>query len=163
MDLAANPFVWLLLAALPFCAAAVWTDLTAMKIRNWTVIGLALCFAIVGAGAIPWGAFGFQFLQAGAVLVVGFFLTAAGAMGAGDAKFLAATALYVPLVGAPLYAIILCACVLAGFALHRGARMIPALRGIGWESWGRSDFPMGLVLGSALAILLAIAAYGYGG
>ena len=163
MDLAANPFLWLLLAALPFCAAAVWTDLTAMKIRNWTVIGLALCFLIVGAGAIPFAALGWQVVQAIVVLVVCFVLTVAGGMGAGDAKFLAATALYVPLPDASLYALILCACVLVGFALHRGARMIPALKGLGWESWSRADFPMGLVLGSALAIFLGIAASAQGG
>ncbi|MGR3541356.1 MAG: prepilin peptidase [Hasllibacter sp.] len=163
MDLAHNPYVWLFLAALPFCGAAIWTDLTAMKIRNWTVLGLAICFGIVGAGAIPFSALAMQVVQAAIVLVVCFGLTAAGAMGAGDAKFLAATALYVPLGGASLYALILFASVLAGFALHRGARMIPALKGLGWESWTRSDFPMGLVLGSALAIFLAVAAVAYGG
>lgn len=163
MDLATNPFAWLLLAALPFCAAAIWTDLTTMKIRNWTVVGLALCFVIVGAGAIPFAALGQQLLNGAVVLLVGFVLTAAGAMGAGDAKFLAATALYVPLQGALLYAIVLCACVLVGFALHRGVRAIPAFRTLGWESWDRTDFPMGIVLGSALAIFLGIVAWNYGG
>lgn len=160
MALAENPYIWLLVAALPFCAAAVWTDLTAMKIRNWTVLGLAGVFLIVGSLTLPWNVVTMQAVQAGIVLMVTFVLAMARTMGAGDAKFLAATALYVPLGAVPLYVVVLCACVLVGFVLHRGARMMPALKGVGWESWNRQDFPMGLCLGSALAIFLGLAAIG---
>ncbi|PRY95629.1 prepilin peptidase CpaA [Hasllibacter halocynthiae] len=160
MTPAENPYIWLLIAAVPFCMAAVWTDLTRMKIRNWTVLGLVAAFLVAGTLVLPPATVASQIAQAAVVLCVTFVLTMLRGMGAGDAKFLAATALYVPLAGVPLYAVVLCATVIAGFVLHRGARAIPALRGVGWESWSRQDFPMGLCLGSSLVIFLALAATG---
>ncbi len=99
------------------------------------------------------------------ILAFCFVLFAAGAMGAGDAKYAAAAA--PPLFDkqdAPLIIILTSATLLAGFTLHRVVlHTPPALRARmpDWHSWERKDFPMGLVIsGIILFYLLIVVIYG---
>ena len=50
---------------------------------------------------------------------------------------------------------------IAAFIVHRVAKRIPAVRRAtpDWQSWERRDFPMGLALGTGLAIYLALSAF----
>ncbi len=88
--------IWSLL--LLFCAAMAASaiyDLAIMQIPNWLTAGLALSFlpyaALLGAG---WGALAVHVLCAFVVLLIVFGFFAAGWMGGGDAKLIAAVALW---------------------------------------------------------------------
>jgi len=92
------------------------------------------------------------------VLIIGIVLNAAGAVGAGDAKFIAAAAPYVPREDGLLVLMIYAAALLAGYVAHRIAKH-SRLRTLApdWQSWTMGKkFPMGLALGGTLAIYLAL-------
>lgn len=74
---------------------AAISDLFTMRIPNWLVLALGLAFfpaAIIAQ--MPWEAIGIHVLCAFAVLVVAFGLFALNVIGGGDAKFAAATVLW---------------------------------------------------------------------
>ena len=157
-----TPAALLLMPALPVGAWAAWSDLTRMTIPNRAVLALALAFAALGPLVLPGPELGARALQAAIVLSAGVALYAARAMGAGDAKFAAAMALYVAPGDAAWFLYFLSFALVAAFALHRGLRAVPLVRAAtpGWASWGRREFPMGLALGPALAAYLALEALG---
>lgn len=161
MALPALTALWFLPFVLPLCAHVVYTDLSKMKIANRTVMALAGVYALVGIVAMPsWEAYVWGFVQLALVLGAGFILNLAGAMGAGDAKFLAAAAPYIAPGDLGLLIPLFMGLLLAAVAAHRIARAT-ALRRLApdWKSWksGRR-FPMGLALGPVLATYLALAA-----
>ncbi len=85
-----------ILIVFPFCMAfAAISDMLSMTIANRIPVILAATFAIVAPlTGMDWQAFGMHFAAGGLVLAVTFGLFAIGAMGGGDAKLLAATALW---------------------------------------------------------------------
>ena len=87
-------------------------------------------------------------------------LGAAGAFGAGDAKFIAAAAPFIALGDLRLVIALFMATLLAAAVAHRGAKHTPLRRlAPHWESWEKGrKFPMGLALGPALAIYLILGA-----
>ncbi|MGD9866044.1 MAG: prepilin peptidase, partial [Pseudodonghicola sp.] len=128
--------LWFLPFALPICFYVCFTDLSRMRISNQAVLALAAVFLIVGPLALPLPDYGLRLLQMLGVLVVGVLLTAAGAMGAGDAKFAAAAAPFVAPGDLRLLLALFAANLLAAFATHRLAKYTP-LRRIAphWQSW----------------------------
>jgi len=74
---------------------AACSDIARMIIPNWVSIALGAAFppAALAAG-LPLGEIGMHLLFGAAVLAVGFFLFAANIFGGGDAKLLAATAVW---------------------------------------------------------------------
>jgi prepilin peptidase CpaA len=152
---------WLYLPfVLPICFYVAFTDLREMRITNQAVILLGAFFLILGLFALPFDSYLWRLAQLGIVLVVGIVLNAAGAMGAGDAKFAAAAAPYVALGDLRTLLVILMANLLAAVATHRLAKHT-ALRRLAphWASWDKGwDFPMGLSLGGTLAIYLILGA-----
>ena len=109
---------------------------------------------------MPWQVFLWQLSHMVIVLLVGIVLNAAGAMGAGDAKFAAAAAPFVVLGDLRMLIALYMANLLAAYATHRLAKHTP-LRKLApdWKSWSvGSDFPMGLSLGATLAIYLILSA-----
>lgn len=152
---------WLYLPfVLPICLYVAFTDLREMRITNQAVLVLAVLFAVLGPIALPLDAYLWRLAQLGIVLAAGFVLSAAGAVGAGDAKFAAAAAPYVALGDTRLLIVIFTANLLAAVATHRLAKHTP-LRRIAphWQSWGKAwDFPMGLSLGGSLGIYLVLGA-----
>ena len=152
----------LLLPALPVALWAAWSDLARMTIPNRAVLALLAGFVMVAPLVLAPTEIGARTFQGAVVLAGAVALYAAGLLGAGDAKFGAAMALYVAPADAAAFALLLSAVLLAAFALHRGARMVPLVRAAapGWESWERREFPMGAALGPALAAYLALAATG---
>ena len=157
-DLAALVFFVL---TLPICLWVAASDLRFMKIRNKAVLALLAIYAVAGALLLPLPDYLWGWVHFAVVLVAGFVMTMIGAMGAGDAKFLAAAAPYIPLAdsGEALYILVVTA--LIALILHRALRRIPAVsRALPeWESWSNPKFPMGMALGPSLSVYLAAAAF----
>ncbi|WP_171210955.1 prepilin peptidase [Ruegeria sp. HKCCA5426] len=166
---------WFLPFVLPICFYVAFTDLRDMLIKNHAVITLALVFVVVGLFVLPpWSIewttgwvgpftitlppYVWQLLHIVIVLILGIFFNAAGLMGAGDAKFLAAASAFIWPGDYMTATMILVSTTLAAFVTHRLARNT-ALRTIApdWESWNRAkQFPMGFSLGGGLAIYLML-------
>jgi prepilin peptidase CpaA len=87
----------------PFCMVfAAVSDLLTMTIANRVSILLVTAFAILAPlTGMEWAAYGWHFAAGFGVLTITFGLFALGAMGGGDAKLLAATALWMG-AGIPL-------------------------------------------------------------
>jgi len=145
---------------LPICFYVAFTDLREMRITNQAVMALGLVFLALGWIVLPFDQYLWRLAQLAIVLVAGFVLNAAGAFGAGDAKFAAAAAPFIALGDLSNLFIILMCNLLAAVATHRLVKRTP-LRQMAphWESWEKKkDFPMGLSLGGTLAIYLIIGA-----
>ncbi|MFP4043265.1 MAG: prepilin peptidase [Rhodosalinus sp.] len=160
MAIEAAAALWFLPFVVPVCLYVAWSDLATMKIPNMANLALAGIFVAVGLLALPLEDYAWRLAQLGLVLLAGIVLNAAGAMGAGDAKFLAAAAPFVAPGDALPLMFLFSAVLLAAFVAHRAARATPLRRlAPDWESWTRGrDFPMGLALGPTLIAYLALGA-----
>ncbi|RYH09453.1 prepilin peptidase [Tropicimonas sp. IMCC6043] len=165
----AGAALWFLPFAAPICLYVIWTDLTRMKIPNAAVAALFATYALVGPIALPFDLYLSQWMNFVILLLAGFLLWYAGAMGAGDAKFIAVMAPFFTRADAPLFLRLYIAVALAAVAVHRIALAIPASWKIAgeWESWKRqegaeswlkSTFPKGTVLGWLLITYLLLGA-----
>ncbi|MEM9248608.1 MAG: prepilin peptidase [Pseudomonadota bacterium] len=149
------------LVMLPFTLAiglwVAWSDLARMKIPNAAVLTLLALFLVVGPFLLPLAEWGWRWTHALVLLAAGYVLNQIGALGAGDAKFVAAAAPFVALEDAPLLLLPLSGLLLTGLVAHRIARRIPALRALAptWKSWTNPKFPAGFALGPALPLYLA--------
>lgn len=161
LALPASAALWFL-PAVPVALWVAWSDMAAMRIPNAAVLTLMAIFAVLGLAALPLGAWAWGWAQFAMVLVVGFVLNMARALGAGDAKFAAAMAPFVAPADAAVFLVMFALVLLAAFATHRGVRAVPALRGLtpDWQSWQRRDFPMGLALGGVLILYIGLAVAG---
>ncbi|QFT64160.1 prepilin peptidase [Roseivivax sp. THAF30] len=160
MDILSSAAWWFLPFALPICLYVCYTDLSRMKITNVAVLALALVFALVGLIALPFESYLWRYTHLLSVLAAGIALNAAGALGAGDAKFAAAAAPFIHIGDLQIVLAIFAVMMLAAFVAHRIARAT-ALRRLAphWESWSSgSRFPMGLALGPTLAVYLGLGA-----
>ncbi|GKY89413.1 prepilin peptidase [Sinisalibacter aestuarii] len=152
--------LWFLPFALPIAIWVAWSDMARMKIPNKAVIALVAVFAVIGLIALPLDSYGWRWVHLVVVLAIGFVANMAGLLGAGDAKFAAAMGPFILREDLILFFYLFAATLIAGFAIHRIARQVPAIRARAqdWESWERKDFPMGLCLGGALVFYLVIGA-----
>lgn len=152
--------LWFLPFVLPICLYVAFTDMAEMRITNPSVLLLVLVFVVLGLFLLPFQAYLWRLAALGIVLMVGIVLNAAGALGAGDAKFAAAAAPYIALGDLRLLLAIFMTTLLAAAVTHRGAKHTPLRRlAPHWESWTQGKkFPMGLALGPALAIYLILGA-----
>jgi prepilin peptidase CpaA len=157
MDMTTLP---LLLAVLPFCLYAAWSDLKFMIIPNWVSIGMFGAFLVIGAFFVPtWEDYFWRIGIALAVLFVGFILNAIGVMGGGDVKMLSGFMPYIALSDFPDYLIILSASLLITLAAHRIAMRIGPIRRLtpDWKSWSAGRyFPMGISIATAGLLYLAL-------
>lgn len=161
LDLPARAGFWLFLASLPICFWVILSDLREMRIPNKTVLMLVAIYLVVGVLVLPFGVFALQLVHLVVVLLLGVVLNAAGAFGAGDAKFAAAAAPFVMMGDASFVLMLLALNLLAALLTHRVVGRT-RLRDLApdWISWNRKkDFPMGLSLGSTLSIYLGLAAF----
>ena len=158
MALTSSAAMWFLPFVLPICVWVAWNDLKFMKIPNKAVVALTVVFLVIGLLALPLAEYPWRLLHIVVVLVIGFVLNVIGAIGAGDAKFAAAMAAFIPVPDLRLFMVLFAAVLLAAFLTHRLFRTVPALRaqGADWKSWSVRDFPMGLALGGTLAFYLAL-------
>lgn len=161
MDLSATAAAVFLLAAVPISGFVIFSDLARMKIPNVAVGALVLAYAILGLIVLPFDQYLWHWTHLVFLLIVGIILNAAGAMGAGDAKFIAAAGPYLATNDLRLLIPLFSACLLAGFVAHRIARATPIRKAVPhWESWdaGRR-FPMGFPLGMTLVSYLGFVAF----
>jgi prepilin peptidase CpaA len=149
-----------LVLCLPVCAWVVWSDLRTMKIPNRAVLALIAVFVVAGLVIMPFEAWIWRWANFAVILAAGFILNAVANVGAGDAKFAAAAALFVTASHAAFIMPLFAAFLLAAFATHRIFRAIPAVVRAtpDWVSWKRKDFPMGLALVGAFVTYLAFRA-----
>ncbi|MDJ0628645.1 MAG: prepilin peptidase [Rhodobacter sp.] len=161
MALSSDAALWFLVLTLPICVWVAWNDMKFMKIPNKAVLALGAVFLVFGLIALPWAEYPWRLLSLAVVLVAGFLANLAGLVGAGDAKFAAVMAPFIPVEDARLFMILFAAVLLAAFVTHRLFRALPAIRAQtgDWESWTRKDFPMGLALGGSLAIYLGLGVF----
>lgn len=150
-----------LLFALPLSLWVAWSDLRTMKIPNKAVIALVAIFVVGGLLLIPFEAWIWRWANFAVVLAIGFVLNAAANVGAGDAKWAAAMALFMRAKDAYFILPVFAAFLLGAFAAHRLLRAIPAVRRLtpDWVSWTRKDFPMGLALVGTLIFYLVLFAF----
>lgn len=152
---------WFLPFVLPLCVYVTYTDLSRMKITNSAVLALVGVFLALGWAVLPSiDIFLWRLMQLAIMLVFGVLMNAARAMGAGDAKFIAASAPFVALGDLRLVIALLAAALLAAFVTHRIARHT-GLRKLApnWQSWDQGKkFPMGFALGITLALYLTLGA-----
>lgn len=149
---------WFLPFVLPITVWVAWSDMATMKIPNKSVLALLIVFVVVGLIALPFTEYLWRYAHFAIVLVIGFVLSSAGAMGAGDAKYAAAMAPFIALQDLMFFALLLAGVTIAAFLLHRGARRSASIRDRfpDWESWTRREFPMGFALAPALFFYLLI-------
>jgi len=156
----ATAALWLMVFATPICLWVAWSDLRSMKIPNKAVIALVVVYLAIGLAALPLPDYLWRLSHLAILLAVGIGANAAGLMGAGDAKFIAAAGPFVAPGDASAVMLILAGVLVSAYVTHRLARVSPLRRlAPGWASWhsGRR-FPMGLALGPALALYLGLAA-----
>ena len=149
---------WFLPFVVPICLYVMYTDLSRMKITNRANLALAAVFVAVGLIVLPFDEYLWRLAGMVIVLFVGIILNAAGVMGAGDSKFIAAAAPFVALSDLVLLTFIFIASLLAAVVTHRTIKMT-RLRNLGpdWTSWEQGKkFPMGLALGPTLIIYLVL-------
>ncbi len=160
MSIPATAALWFLPFVLPLCLYVAFTDLREMRITNQAVLALVAVFLVVGLIALPLPVYGQRLVQMVVVLVLGVLLNMGGAMGAGDAKFIAAAAPFIAPGDLRLVLAIFAANLLAAFVTHRIVKNTPLRRmAPDWKSWtmGRK-FPMGFSLGGTLALYLILGA-----
>ncbi len=158
LAITASSAMWFLPFAIPIAIWAAWNDMKFMKIPNKAVLALVAVFVVIGLIALPLMEMPWRLLQFGVVLVIGFILTSLGLVGAGDSKFAAAMAPFVAYGDALKMVYLFATVMIAAYIVHRIFQNIPAFRRktADWESWENKDFPMGLALGSALVLYLAL-------
>lgn len=162
MDLSASAAAWFLIPLLPLCGHVIWSDLSQLKIRNITVELMALSYVVIGPFVLPWDMYLWNFSHLLVALGVGMVLNMVGAMGGGDAKFIAAAAPFVARSDFASVMYIFCGAMLFAYIVHRVAKVSPLRRMVPhWESWhSGSRFPMGFPLGVTLIAYLALVALG---
>lgn len=162
-EMSAQAALWFLPFVLPICLWVAWSDMRSMKIPNTAVLSLVAIFLVIGLIALPLPDYGWRFSHLAALLAAGIVANAAGLMGAGDAKFIAAAAPFVALGDAASLALIFAVTLIGAFITHRVAMYTPLQRlAPDWQSWrSGKKFPMGFALGGTLALYLALGvAYG---
>lgn len=150
-----------LVLCLPLSFWVAWSDLKSMKIPNKAVLILIGIFVVAGIALMPLDAWAWRWANFVVILAFGFFLNAIAHVGAGDAKWAAAMALFFRAKDAYFVLPLFAAFLLGAFAAHRILRFIPAVRRAtpDWISWQRKDFPMGLALVGTLIFYLAMFAF----
>ena len=161
MSISVYAAMWFLPFVIPLCLYTAYTDMASMRITNPTVIALASVFVVIGPIALPFETYLWHLLTMVVALIVGIIMNAAGVMGAGDAKFIAAATPYVALGDLRLAMALFMATLIAAVMAHRGVKYT-RLRKLAphWTSWDQSKkFPMGLALGTALAFYLILGVF----
>lgn len=152
MGASASSAMWFLPFIAPICVWVAYSDLSTMKIPNKAVLAMIVGFLVVGLIALPFPEYWPRLINFVVVLLIGFLLTMTGFVGAGDAKFAAAMALFIDRSDVPSVLILFGLVAFFSIIGHRLAKATP-LRKLAphWESWTREkDFPMGLPLAATL-------------
>ena len=158
LEISAQSALWFLPLVLPVCIWVAWSDLRRMKIPNTAVLTLIGIFVVIGLIALPMSDYAWRFSHLAVMLAFGMVANAIGAIGAGDAKFMAAAAPFVPLGDAGSIALIFSVTLVVAYVTHRLAKASPLRRlAPDWTSWTSGNkFPMGYALGGTMVIYLGL-------
>lgn len=150
-----------LIVMLPVWIYTAWYDMARLKILNGLVIFVFGVFVVLGPLVLPMPVYFGQLVQAVIVFAVILVLYAAGTMGGGDAKFIAAASPYFMRADVTLIIALFLACGLAAIAAHRLFLLFGADRAVPlWTSWRSGKrFPLGYALGGIVTFYLALAAF----
>ncbi|MEL6640612.1 MAG: prepilin peptidase [Pseudomonadota bacterium] len=162
MDITSTAAAVFLVAVAPICGFVIFSDLARMKIPNVSVYALVIAYAVLGPFVLDFQVYLSQWLHLVVLLILGIAFNAAGLMGAGDAKFIAAAGPYLAINDFRMIIILYCAALLGAVTTHRLIKLSPLKERVPhWESWHRKrDFPMGFALGMTLVLYLAWVALG---
>ncbi len=160
MGMTAPAAWWFLPAAIPIALYVSWTDLSRMKITNKAVLALITAYGVLGPFALPFETYLWHWSHLAVMLLVGILLNAAGVMGAGDAKFIAAASPMIAFADLRLIIVLFAASLLGGFATHRLVKHSPLRKQVPhWASWEAGKrFPMGFPLSMTLLFYLLLVA-----
>lgn len=161
MGMTAEAALWFLPAVIPIAIYVSWTDMSMMKITNRAVMALVISYAILGLFAFPFEMYLWQWSHLIVMLLIGILFNAAGVMGAGDAKFMAAAAPMIVLADIRDLMLLFAACLVASLIVHRAAKYSPIRKAVPhWKSWEDRKFPKGFPLSVTLLMyLLLVATY----
>ncbi len=143
---------------IPLCLWTAWRDMKVMKITNITVLILLGVFLVMGLLALDLNAYGWRLAQVAIALVITFILTMIGAIGGGDAKFVAAAAAFVAPGDWLFVGLLFCCCMVVSTVTLRLVRRT-SLTNLApdWKCWSTGlVFPMGVALGATLALYMVL-------
>jgi prepilin peptidase CpaA len=160
ITLSATAALWILLFAVPLSFIAAYNDLARMKLPNAIVLALVAAYVVFGPFLFEFETYLWGFARGVVMYFVGMFAFMFMGIGAGDGKFAAAMALFIPLADATLVLAIFCGFLLAAFCAHRLLRAIPRVREATphWVSWEHRKFPAGLAITGTFITYLGLAA-----
>ena len=162
MDLSPSAAAWFLVPLVPLCLHVIWSDLSSLKIRNGAVELIGMTYVLIGPILLPWEMYLWNYSHLLVMLGIGLLLNMAGAMGGGDAKFLAVAGPFVARPDLTVIAYILAGAMLCSYLVHRLVKVSPLRRlAPNWESWHSGKrFPMGFPFATALLAYLSLKALG---
>lgn len=154
--------LWILIFTTPLSFLAAFNDLARMKLPNAIVIAIAALYVVLGPFVFDMPTYFWGFTHGIVMYGVGIFAYAFMGVGAGDGKYAAAMAMFIPTADVRLIIPLFCAYLLGAFVTHRLFRAVPAVRQATqtWVSWGHKKFPMGLALAGTFCTYFAVAAFG---
>lgn len=153
--------LWILIVTTPLSFLAAFNDLARMKLPNALVLALAAVYVVLGPFLFDLPTYLWGFAHGLAMYAFGMFAYAFLGVGAGDGKYAAAMAMFIPTADARFVVPLFCAYLLGAFVTHRLFRAMPAVRGVTqtWVSWGHKKFPVGLALAGTFITYFAIVAF----
>jgi len=156
----ANAALWFAIFVVPICLYVAYTDMARMKITNNAVMAMLGVFVVVGLFVLPFDVYLWRYAYFVVALVIGMALNAAGVMGAGDSKFIAAAAPFIALGDLQMVLFLLTVCVFFAIVTHRIIKHTPLRRmAPDWVSWDiGKKFPLGFALGTTLGLYLIFGA-----
>lgn len=160
--LEASAALWILIVTTPLAFLAAFNDLARMKLPNAIVLAVVALYVILGPFLFDFDIYLWGFVHGVVMYAVGIFAYAFMGVGAGDGKYAAAMALFIPAADARFVVPLFCAYVLGAFVTHRLFRAMPVVRNATetWVSWGHKKFPVGLALAGTFSTYFACAAFG---
>lgn len=145
------------LAMTPLLAAVVWQDMARLRIPNGLVLGVVAVFGVCGLWGLPLDVFALALVAGIAVLAAGVLIhnAAAGHVGAGDLKLIAALTPFIAWRDLGGLLLLWAVVTVAGLMVHRLARAVARGRVTGWAAIDQSRFfPLGVLLGVTMILYL---------
>lgn len=137
-----------------------WYDLKALRIPNWTVLGIVAVYVVTGLWGLPLDAFLWRLLYGVIMLFVGFGLyrISSGNIGGGDIKMIAALTPFIASLWDLGFVLITFAVVsIFGLMTLKLIRRFLRDRKTGWAALDQKRFfPAGLLLGMTIMLYLVV-------
>ncbi|MGV8951354.1 MAG: prepilin peptidase [Cypionkella sp.] len=139
----------------PLLLAVIYYDLRYMLLPNWLAALFVVLFAVTLAWVLPGDVLAWRLGVALGVLLLGMAANAAGLLGGGDVKVLAALVLFVPYHGLLAFSFVFCVSMIAGIVVLVALRAALRGRAVSWRGLQENGrYPVGISIG--LAGLIAV-------